>query len=54
MFLLVCDIFKPARSITEILTIMGFCICNNLNYSAIVCALLIVILTLIFGVKKYV
>lgn len=52
MSLLVCDIFRPVRSITEIITIMGFCISDNLNYSAIICALLITILTLIFGIKN--
>lgn len=43
---LLCDIFKPVHSVTEVITAIGSCICDNLHYSVIVFALFLMFLTI--------
>jgi hypothetical protein len=38
----ICDILKPVSSITEIITIIGVCVRDNLNYHMIIFAILII------------
>ena len=48
---ILCDIFQPVSSITEVLTTIALCIWDNLTYSLIM-ALLIVIITTIIVIYK--
>jgi hypothetical protein len=39
----ICDIFKSVDSITEVLTTMGVCVWENLNYTLILLLLFVLI-----------
>jgi hypothetical protein len=48
---LICDMFKSVSSVAEMITIMSFCVWNNLNHNIIIIILLL-ILFLAISTKK--